>query len=830
VKRNLELSLTSIVVLAAMVAGTSGCDTEAFCFRCNDAGTTGGNAGAGGDGGGAGTGGMGGDGGGIIITSGSGGNGNCMADTMTDPLNCGMCGNVCSLPNAFSVCTGGFCLVDTCAAGFVDLDQQVANGCEYKCTPSNGGVEICDSFDNDCNGQVDELTDLQTDQFNCGACNVVCQFTNATAKCAAGMCTLDQCLVGYNDVNANPADGCEYACTETNGGVEVCDYADNNCNIAVDEGFDLQTDPANCGACGNACSMLYPNSMGACTAATCSFAGCINGYYNIDGIEANGCEYACMPTGMETCDGQDNDCNGLVDDGTLPGAGDPCGFSDVGECLLGAQACQAGAFVCVGNIDPATELCDAKDNNCDATTDEGCPSVNAMDTRLDLGANSAVGQATSTQLSVANLNDVIVAAYLDRRSGNADIRANVSTNGGTSWLAADVGVASGALVQVEPAVFLSPTRAYVALAQFPNSAHRDVYIANAPAPNYNAFTVPARVDKVATAADAILIQGVVAQAGAMGNQDKLVVVWQSLTGTGTNVTTDVFLQRSIDGGATWLAQDLRVNAVIGNAEQPVIASDGNGKAFIAWRDSRNGKAEVFAATYDATANTLGTNTPVSGGQPAEQITIAANSGGPNVYIAWTDLRSTKKTIRLARSTNSGTNYSSDGTIVNTDSTFADASLPALATSGQQVGVAWEDTRSGVPAIRVSVSLDGGTTLPMTTARADLGSTAGTSASTRPRIAFGAGQKVFVTWEDARNGQRDIYANHSFDNGVNFQPLELRMDVGTMGAPSPAGIADSRNPFVVTNAAGMRGIVVWNDYRTSTGANGANGDIYANRFE
>jgi len=51
-----------------------------------------------------------------------------------------------------------------------------------------------------------------------------------------------------------------------------------------------------------------------------------------------------------------------------------------------------------------------------------------------------------------------------------------------------------------------------------------------------------------------------------------------------------------------------------------------------------------------------------------------------------------------------------------------------------------------------------------------------------------------------------------------------------GAPSPLGAADSRSPFIVTNSAGMRGIVLWNDYRTSTGTNGANGDIYANRFE
>ncbi len=827
-KKNFCYGILSFVSFAAILVGTSGCDTQAFCYDCGTTGSaTGGSGGTGGMGG---TGGQGGDGGDILITTSSSTGGGCAADILTDPLNCGACGNVCNLPNAFSVCTGGFCLVDTCAAGFIDLDAQVANGCEYKCAPSNGGMEICDTLDNDCNGQVDELTDLQTDQFNCGACNTVCVFTNASAACVSGLCQLAECLVGYNNVNGDAADGCEYACTVTNGGVEVCDYADNNCDVAVDEGFDLQTDAANCGACGNACGSLYPNSIGTCTAATCAFAGCLPGYYNLDGIEANGCEYACNPDGTETCDGKDNDCNGLVDDGTLPGVGDPCGVSDVGECLLGALACQIGSLVCVGNVDPAVELCDGLDNDCTGMSDEACPVANAADQRLDLGANSAVGQATSTQLSVASLGNVVFAAYLDRRAGNADIRSNVSTDGGMTWLAADSGVAGGALVQVEPSAFLFPTRAYVALAQFPTAAHRDVYIANAPSPSYSAFTVPARVDKDNTNADAFLVQGIVAAPGAMGNQDKLVVVWQSLSGTGANVVQNVFLQRSLDGGATWLGSDLRINSVTNNAEQPVIATDGNGKVFVAWRDSRNGKAEVFASVYDANTNMLSANVAVSGGQPAEQITIAADAGGPNAYIAWTDLRGAKKAIRLARSTDSGMTFPSDGVVINADSTFADASAPALAAAMGRVAIAWEDTRSGLQDIRVNTSNDAGATFQMTSTRTDLGTTGGTSASTRPRIALGSGQLVYVTWEDARSGQRDIFANHSFDAGLTFQPIDLRMDVGTAGAPSPAGLADSRSPFMVTNTTGDRGIVVWIDNRTTTGANGANADIYTNLFE
>lgn len=813
----------SSAALVGLVLSTAGCDTDAFCFGCSEASSSGGNQG--GAGGMSGAGGDAGSGGIVLVGSGGAG-GSCAADILTDPKNCGACGDVCAVPNAFPKCEGGFCLVDTCASGFIDLDNQVANGCEYKCTVSNNGDEICDGLDNDCNGQVDELTNLQNDPVNCGACNVVCAYANASASCAAGVCALSECFVGYYDVNADATDGCEYACTVTNGGVEVCDYADNDCDQTIDEGFDVQADPKNCGTCGNDCSTLYPNAAPTCAAGVCMFGACLPGHYNLDGIEANGCEYACTPAFAETCNGADDDCNGLVDDGTLPGVGDACGMSNVGECALGAQACQAGSLVCVGEIGPSVELCDNLDNDCSGAADEPCPSANTSDKRLDTGVNSAVGQATSTQLSVAARGDVLLATYLDRRTGDADIRANVSTDGGTTWLANDVQVAGTTLVQVEPWAFLSPTRAYVAFAQFPNTTHRDVYIASAAAP-YSTFGASVRVDKDATSADAFLVRGVVAKPGA---SDTLVVVWQSLSGTGANVTTNVYLQRSTNNGTTWLAADRRVNAVVGKAELPVVATDGNGKVFVAWRDSRNGKSEVYADVYDATADTLAGNVAVSGGNPAEQITIAADAGGPNVYIAWTDLRAAKKSIRMNRSTNSGAAFQADGAVVNVDSTFADASAPSLASASGTVVVAWEDTRSGVADIRLNRSTDAGATFLPTSPRADLGTTAGTSASTKPRVTLGAAGLVFVTWEDARNGQRDIYANHSFDGGATFQPLDLRMDVGMAGAPSPAGAADSRSPFVMTNASGARAIVTWIDNRTSTGTNGANADIYTNYFE
>lgn len=815
-------ALRAGMLLLSVAASTAsiGCDTDAYCFDCEADDTSSASGTQSGAGGSAGT-----FGPVSSASSGFGPGGSCQADTLTDPKNCGLCDNVCEIANAFPVCEGGFCLVDHCASGWIDLNEMVVDGCEYNCTPSNGGQEICDGLDNDCNGEIDELFDTTSDEFNCGTCNNVCAFNNAGASCISSACSMASCLVGYHDIDGDPTTGCEYACTETNGGTEACDNVDNDCDASVDEGFDLTVDPLNCGQCGRNCSTLYPNTVPTCDQSQCVMGPCVAGFFDIDGNQLNGCEYACNPAqpGSEICDGQDNDCNGVKDDGVLPGIGVACGATDEGECAFGTTQCLLGAPTCVGAITPSAELCDERDNDCNGIEDDGCPSARSVDIRLDVGSGSAVAQANTTQLHVTSLANVVLATYLDRRSGSAVVRSNISTTGGSSWLAAsDLEVAAG----VEPYAALSPARAYVGFGQFVAGNVRQVRVARAASP-FTTFAASVRIDHRGATEDSFFPRLVVAKPGA---QDTLVAVWETISGTGAATQTNIYLQRSIDSGATWLASDLQVNAVAGVAETPGIATDGNGRVFLVWRDQRAGKSEVYGATYDATTGSLSANMALSGGHPAEQIVVAADQGGPNVYIAWTDLRAGKKAIRMNRSADGGASFLADGALVNTDSTFADAGKPDVSAASGRVAIAWEDTRSGKSDIRVKVSTDAGATLPATGARADLGDVAGTTEATAPRVALGDGQTVFLVWEDARNGRRDIYANHSFDDGAAFQPIDLRLDVGQPGALSPPGGADSRSPFIFATQAGTRGVSVWLDNRRADGTNGPAADVYASFIE
>src|SRR5207237_1380567 len=90
------------------------------------------------------------------------------------------------------------------------------------------------------------------------------------------------------------------------------------------------------------------------------------------------CTGAVSP-GPETCNAEDYNCDGHVDEGCscVDGTAQPCG-SSVGACKPGTQTCASGAWgACTGGVGASTEQCDGVvDDNCNGVVDEGCACAN----------------------------------------------------------------------------------------------------------------------------------------------------------------------------------------------------------------------------------------------------------------------------------------------------------------------------------------------------------------------------------------------------------------------------------------------------------------------
>ena len=229
--------------------------------------------------------------------------------------------------------------------------------------------EVCNGKDDDCDSEVDNVPTLDSDPSNCGECGRVCNLPHADGNCVQGDCLFDQCQAGFVDLNQDlslglgGSNGCE--CQRTHGGVEICDGLDNDCNGAIDDG----AMPGVGDACypARGCDPAAGTCQGTCQAGTviCQDKTLV-------------CTGTVAPT-AEVCDGEDNDCNGDIDDGLNP---QPCytattgcdviSASCFGTCKIGFRACEGATQwgACQGEVGPQQETCNGLDDDCNGTVDD----------------------------------------------------------------------------------------------------------------------------------------------------------------------------------------------------------------------------------------------------------------------------------------------------------------------------------------------------------------------------------------------------------------------------------------------------------------------------
>lgn len=235
------------------------------------------------------------------------------------------CGSPLHCPTA-EVCDG----VDNNCNNAVDEGGVCAGGCV-------ASPEICDGCDNDCDGIAD---DGAFAPIACGSPSPA--NCNGTRTCqppqpvgAPGACIPS---AGFGACSNSPQ-------------TESCDSIDNDCDGSVDDGVaSSQCDPA-----GAPPGTVY-GFPSQCQRGTTQ---CLGG--------ASSCIGGVLPS-AEVCDGVDNNCDGIVDNG-VAGVGQACGLSE-GPCSPGSTACVGGALQCVGGSGPQPEICDGIDNNCNGATDE----------------------------------------------------------------------------------------------------------------------------------------------------------------------------------------------------------------------------------------------------------------------------------------------------------------------------------------------------------------------------------------------------------------------------------------------------------------------------
>jgi hypothetical protein len=222
-----------------------------------------------------------------------------------------------------------------------------ANGLGTECNaepPQAGPVDLCDTLeDEDCDGAVDEgYPDL-----------------HKLCSNGEGECQRFGVYVCNDEANGLDCDAVPGLPTE-----ELCGNGkDENCNGVEDEGFP---------EVGQFCSV----GMGECEAM--GFTICTP-----DGTDTMCGALPGLPE-AETCNGDDDDCDGVVDNGGGvygPGGGAVCSTNNPGICGPGHMTCIEGTLSCKGDNPPSTlEPCNGLDDNCNGVPDDGWGIGNPCDT------------------------------------------------------------------------------------------------------------------------------------------------------------------------------------------------------------------------------------------------------------------------------------------------------------------------------------------------------------------------------------------------------------------------------------------------------------------
>ncbi len=294
---------------------------------------------------------------------------------------------------------------------------------------------------------------------------VDCSLGCGTPDCAAMPCG-GYCATGFARDNQGCPSGC--TCNQGCAGPEDCPQG-----YACEDGVCLKEDACDCSGetyqpvCGtdgktyaNQCELdcagVAQAHDGTCGESLCSSdadcpAGmlCANGVCvaacdcsgepyapvcGTDGVTySNDCELDCAGVGLdhvgecescnpEICDGLDNDCDGLIDEGVCESceSDSDCAPGDVcleGTCVKllpcasnadcpAGQVCLDGLCQLDDGCQP--EICDGRDNDCDGQIDEGCPMQCQNDSDCATGESCCANQCVDLMYDEHNCGACLV--------------------------------------------------------------------------------------------------------------------------------------------------------------------------------------------------------------------------------------------------------------------------------------------------------------------------------------------------------------------------------------------------------------------------------------
>ncbi len=259
----------------------------------------------------------------------------------------------------------------TCSASTDKGSCKAARACSdsglQACQPKAAAVELCNTIDDDCNGVIDDLPKTATCSVDAFAgtgslkpCKKDSECTVAGEQCdeTAGAC---RTFIGSCPGTPICLSGGKELCQQNKvASAEKCDLEDNDCDGVTDEGFVATLPDGATGVLGQPCG------KGPCAGGKVT---CLN-------VQTAGCSTAFKASKSDICNGLDDDCDGVIDDGacddgdactkdSCDAKAKQCGHSKPPDCNDG-NVCTSDA------CEKSTGLCSHVPNNAPCGDGDAC--------------------------------------------------------------------------------------------------------------------------------------------------------------------------------------------------------------------------------------------------------------------------------------------------------------------------------------------------------------------------------------------------------------------------------------------------------------------------
>jgi hypothetical protein len=271
--------------------------------------------------------------------------------------------------------------------------------------------------------------------------------------------------------------------------------------------------------------------------------------------------------------------------------------------------------------------------------------------------------------------------------------------------------------------------------------------------------------------------------------DNVYAVWED----NPDGQKDIYCNRSLDGGETWLgAVRLDRNpAGLSRSDEPRIYAEG-GRVCVIWRDWRNSFAGSFNIycnrSVDSGATWLENDVQINvAGQtsfpPSPPPTLSGN--GENLVVGYCDTTGSINQCYVNHSTDGGATWAAtDVPLGQSATTTVFPKSPQFARAGNRIYAVWSDSRNGNEDVFVARSSDGGASWGL---QQRVDHDAGGAFAREPVIAA-YGTDISVAWHDFRNFQ-NVYYNRSTDGGVTWGAVDVRVNLSGDPGPPRLAVAD-----------------------------------------